>query len=298
MRTQDRVTSACQNMTAVDDGYRRLCPPTLIRRGAARRGPAREHPGGPFGNEHGRRRPRKPRRCFGRWSPLVGLGHKSRRTHSLKGIVPEVAAHVSVLLGVACGGGNVAQPHASTAAFTAGMRCVQAAGWHVELTQRGFLQELGSDCGHMAARNAPKQLQCMQCELYKSRGGYKTKQWTQLRAGDRLCKVCEDLVAAASVAHVAHAATPSSPAVIHTFALEFVSTSVNIFSCPAEVVLFSHGFKLWSGCRAEVIQLLKLLLRRPRCSERSMIAIWQDDRNLASKPRTCSRFFARCTGRY
>ena len=62
MRTQDRVTSvesACQNMTAVDDGYRRLCPPTLIRRGAARRGPAREHPGGPFGNERGRRRPRK-----------------------------------------------------------------------------------------------------------------------------------------------------------------------------------------------------------------------------------------------
>jgi hypothetical protein len=77
-------------------------------------------------------------------------------------------------------------------------------------------------------------------------------------------------------ASVAHAATPSSPAVIHTFALEFVSTSVNIFSCPAEVVLFSHGFKLWSGCRAEVIQLLKLLLRRPRCSERLFFATWQD----------------------
>ena len=59
MRTQDRVTSACQNMTAVDDGYRRLCPPTLIRRGAARRGPAREHPIGPFGNERDRRQPRK-----------------------------------------------------------------------------------------------------------------------------------------------------------------------------------------------------------------------------------------------
>jgi hypothetical protein len=77
-------------------------------------------------------------------------------------------------------------------------------------------------------------------------------------------------------ASVAYAATLSSPAVIHIFALEFVSTSVNIFSCPGEVVLFSHGFKLGSGCRAEVIQLLKLLLRRPRCSERSMIAIWQD----------------------
>ena len=41
-----------------------------------------------------------PGSSFGRWSPLVGLGHKSRRTHSLKGIVPEVAAHVSVLLGL------------------------------------------------------------------------------------------------------------------------------------------------------------------------------------------------------
>ena len=56
-----------------------------------------------------------------------------------------------------------------------------AAGWYVELTERGFLQELDSDCGHMAAGNAPKQLQCMQCELYKSRDAYKTKQW-KLRA--------------------------------------------------------------------------------------------------------------------
>ena len=128
----------------------------------------------------GRPRPRKHQSGFGRREPLVGLSPSTTydviSCLSLKGIVPEVAAHVSVLLGVACGGGNVAQPHASTAAFTAGMRCVQAAGWYVELTQRGFLQELGSDCGHMAARNAPKQLQCMQCELYKSRGGYKTKQ--------------------------------------------------------------------------------------------------------------------------
>ena len=154
-------------------------------RGAAWRWPARDHHSGPFGDECGRRCPRKsgagrvspsraaapgqPRRGFGRRAPLVGLGHKSRRTHSLKGIVPEVAAYVSVLQGVACGGGGVAQPHASTAAFTAGMRCVQAAGWYVELTQRGFLQELGSDCGHMAVRNASKQLMCVQCGLYKSR---------------------------------------------------------------------------------------------------------------------------------
>jgi hypothetical protein len=91
----------------VVDGRR--CHPTPIRPGAAFRGRAREHPISPFGNGS----------SFGRWSPLVGLGHKSRRTHSLKGIVPEVAAHVSVLLGVACGGGGVAQPHASTAASTA-----------------------------------------------------------------------------------------------------------------------------------------------------------------------------------
>ena len=67
----------------------------------------------------GRPRPRKPGSSFGRRAPLVGLGHKSHRTHRLKGIVPEVAAHVSVLLGVACVGGGVAQPHASTAASTA-----------------------------------------------------------------------------------------------------------------------------------------------------------------------------------
>ena len=69
---------------------------------------------------------------------------------------------------------------------TAAHAMCAAAGWYVELTQRGLLQELGRDCGHMAARNAPKQLQCMQCELYKSRDAYKTKQWTEVRAGDRL----------------------------------------------------------------------------------------------------------------
>ena len=76
-----------------------------------------------------------------------------------------------------------------------------AAGWYVELTERGFLQELDIDCGHMAAGNAPKPLQCMQCELYKSRDAYKTTQW-KLRA-DRLCRECEDRNAAASVAHAA-----------------------------------------------------------------------------------------------
>ena len=67
-----------------------------------------------------------------------------------------------------------------------------AAGWYVELTQRGLLQELGKDCGHMAARNASKQLMCVQCRLFKSRDAYKTLQWQQLRAGDRLCKQCQE----------------------------------------------------------------------------------------------------------
>ena len=76
-------------MVAVDDGYRRRCHPRPVQPGAAWRGRAREHPISPFGNGS----------SFGRWSPLVGLGHKSRRTHSLKGLVPEVAAY----------GGGVAQ---------------------------------------------------------------------------------------------------------------------------------------------------------------------------------------------
>ena len=62
--------------------------------------------------------PAQPRRGFGRRAPLVGLGHNSRRMHSLKGIVPEVAAHVSVLLCAASGGGGVAQPYEPTAAST------------------------------------------------------------------------------------------------------------------------------------------------------------------------------------
>ena len=33
---------------------------------------------------------------------------------------------------------------------------------------------------------------CVQCGLLKTRDAYKTKQWQQLRAGDRLCKQCQD----------------------------------------------------------------------------------------------------------
>jgi hypothetical protein len=125
-------------MMAVDDGYRRLCSPTRIRPWAAWRGPAREHPIRPFGNQRGRPRPRKsgagrvspsravgprkPRRGFGRRSPKVQRGPRRRPTYSLKGSVPEVPAYVSVRLCTDLGGGGGAQPHASTAASTAGMR--------------------------------------------------------------------------------------------------------------------------------------------------------------------------------
>ena len=122
-------------MVAVDDGYRRRCHPRPSGQGRRFAGVHGSTPHRRLATSavtvalakaaqagfprRGLSGPRKPGSSFGRWSPLVGLGHKSRRTHSLKGIVPEVAAHVSVLLGVACGGGGVAQPHASTAASTA-----------------------------------------------------------------------------------------------------------------------------------------------------------------------------------
>ena len=77
------------------------------------------------------------------------------------------------------------------------------AGWYEELTEREFLQELRSDRVHMAARKAKKELRCMQCELYKSRDAYKTQQWKKVRARDRLCEMCEDRNAAASVTHAA-----------------------------------------------------------------------------------------------
>ena len=78
-----------------------------------------------------------------------------------------------------------ARNHALYSCFYSWHAMCAAAGWYVELTERGFLQELGSDCGHMAARNAPKQLQCMQCELYKFRDACKTKQCNVSGAGLR-----------------------------------------------------------------------------------------------------------------
>ncbi len=57
-----RVTYASESLSKMMAVCRRLPatePLDTQQPGAARRGPAREHPGGPFGNERGRRRPRK-----------------------------------------------------------------------------------------------------------------------------------------------------------------------------------------------------------------------------------------------
>ena len=62
MRTNVNVTYASESLSKMMAVCRRLPatePLDTQQPGAARRGPAREHPGGPFGNERGRRRPRK-----------------------------------------------------------------------------------------------------------------------------------------------------------------------------------------------------------------------------------------------
>ena len=62
MRTNVNVTYASESLSKMMAVCRRLPatePLDTQQPGAARRGPAREHPGGPFGNERDRRRPRK-----------------------------------------------------------------------------------------------------------------------------------------------------------------------------------------------------------------------------------------------
>jgi hypothetical protein len=121
VESNENVTSACKRPWHGADGYLRVCTSTSSNAGPHGSTPAdgvattavgvARAKAAQAGYPHrGLPGPRKPLRSFGRRAPLVGLGHKSRRT--LKGIVPEVAAHVSVLLGGACGGGGVAQPHA------------------------------------------------------------------------------------------------------------------------------------------------------------------------------------------
>ena len=126
MRTNVNVTYASESLSKMMAVCRRLPatePLDTQQPGAARRGPAREHPGGPFGNERGRRRPRKS--GAGRVSPsreaapaqasaqLWASGtlppNTSRPLHSLKGMVPEAAAHVPVVVCGRCVGGSAAQ---------------------------------------------------------------------------------------------------------------------------------------------------------------------------------------------
>ena len=106
-----------------------------------------------------------------------------------------------------------------------------AAGWYVELTQRGFLQELGRDCGHMAARNASKQLMCVQCGLYKSRDDYKTPDSRLFRLTQTRISRCLAKVAAARAAPLVLSRPPQlrrvpAPALSHS------STSPRLYVHP------------------------------------------------------------------
>jgi len=66
-------------------------------------------------------RPHKQRSSFGRWARKVQRGPRQGPLHSLKGMVPEAAAHVLVSVCGWCGGGSGAPRRASTAASIAGM---------------------------------------------------------------------------------------------------------------------------------------------------------------------------------
>ena len=82
-------------------------------------------------------RPHKQRSSFGRWSPLVRRDGRPRRMHSLKSIVPEVAAHVAVARCTDQGSGSSAQ-----------QRCFYS--WHATLAAGKFvclgLLQLDCDC--------------------------------------------------------------------------------------------------------------------------------------------------------
>ena len=125
MRTNVNVTYASESLSKTMAVCRRLPatePLDTQQPGAARRWPAREHPGGPFGVERGRRRPRKsgagrvspsrrprprkPGSSFGRWAPKVQRGPRRHPPYSLKGSVPEAPAYVSVRLCMDLGGGG------------------------------------------------------------------------------------------------------------------------------------------------------------------------------------------------
>jgi hypothetical protein len=81
------------------------CLHSLEQGSALHRSP-QAHPRGPVceGAPPTRRAPTS--RSFGRPAPFVCSSQGQRPTHSLKGSVSEAPAHVSVLLGGACGGGG------------------------------------------------------------------------------------------------------------------------------------------------------------------------------------------------
>jgi len=60
-------------------------------------------------------RPHKQRSSFGRRAPKVQRGPRRGPLHSLKGMVPEAAAHILVSVGGWCGGGSGTQRRTSTA---------------------------------------------------------------------------------------------------------------------------------------------------------------------------------------
>jgi hypothetical protein len=88
--------------------------------------------------------PRKPLRGFGRWTPNIQRHPRHRPMHSLKGIVPEAPAYVSVRLWTAYGGDGGAQSCASTAAST--QACDAFDGARLLMA---IVQELVSNFCHM-----------------------------------------------------------------------------------------------------------------------------------------------------
>jgi hypothetical protein len=124
-------------MMAVDDGYRRLCKG---RRGA-----------GPHGSTPSDRLATISVCVARAKAAQAGLRHGSRRVpfiqipprqgplHSLKGMVPEAAAHVPVVVCGRCVGGSAAQRRSSTAA-SADMR-----RWQLACDYMMLATELASD---------------------------------------------------------------------------------------------------------------------------------------------------------
>jgi hypothetical protein len=83
--------------------------------------------------------PHKSGSSFGRWAPYLQIPPRQGPLHSLKGMVPEAAAHVPVVVCGRCVGGSAAQRRSSTAA-SAGMR-----RWQLACDYTMLATELASD---------------------------------------------------------------------------------------------------------------------------------------------------------